>query len=109
MLYAEGFGHAPSLILLLLCVGAFSLDFLRDSPLSGGPSFTITSAALRISLPQLSTHSFSVEEDSLLPSPRVITSASPAPASSAVPTQARETGLRPRASTGDPAVRTQGI
>ena len=94
-------------MLLLLCVCAFSLDFLRDSPLLGGPSFTITSAALRISLSQLSTHSFSVDEDSL--SPRVITSASPAPASSAVPTPARETGLRPRASTGDPAVRTQGI
>jgi hypothetical protein len=44
-----------------------------------------------------------------LPSPRVITSASPAPATCAAPFPARENGLRPGASAGDPSVRTRGI
>ena len=44
-----------------------------------------------------------------LPSPRVITPALSAPAISAAPIPARATGLRPRASTGDPGVRTRGI
>src|SRR5215213_1493713 len=57
-------------------------------------------SALRISLPQLSTHGSSVEEDSLSPSPRVITSASPAPASSAAPAPPRGRGSPPTATAG---------
>jgi hypothetical protein len=65
-------------------------------------------SALRISLPQLSTHGSSVEEDSLSPSPRVITSASPAPASSAAPAPPRGRGSPPTATAGGRGARTRG-